>query len=274
MKRVVHSKLGGLDIGLVRTGGCGLANCMFFATRGLIFANDNGLRFLRPTWERFGIGPIIRREKDKRFYFGLFKGWLSLDNFYKCFRLLFRRNVVCLSGWWNYGTDMITNWDLVRNYFFSNINEAAICKVPYRFKNTIALHIRRGDMPDVDTISTEWSYRMLKLVLAEAPNANVLLFSDGNDDELKEFLDMPNVTRAFYGNAIADIVAISRCQVVIGTYSTFSWWGAYLSQAPYVAYIKRNAGCCHKDSTKYCEMGDSGDFPVAFRNHIRIALNA
>ena len=60
------------------------------------------------------------------------------------------------------------------------------------------------------------------------------MFSDGSDVELAPLLTMPGVVRSYYGNALADIVAISKCRLLIGSDSTFSGWGAFLGNVPCV----------------------------------------
>ncbi len=56
-------------------------------------------------------------------------------------------------------------------------------------------------------------------------------FSDGTDEELNDILALAGARRVFYGNALADIVAISRCGLLIGgSYSTFATWGAFFGQ--------------------------------------------
>jgi len=51
---------------------------------------------------------------------------------------------------------------------------------------------------------------------------------------LKELITIPNVKRVFYGNAMADIWALSKCKIIIGSDSTFSGGGAYIGQKPIV----------------------------------------
>lgn len=65
-----------------------------------------------------------------------------------------------------------------------------------------------------------------------------LLFSDGTDEELRDLTSLPDVERVFFGNAIADIYAISKCCYMIGSDSTFSGWGAFLGQVPCVFFRK------------------------------------
>ena len=49
-------------------------------------------------------------------------------------------------------------------------------------------------------------------------------------------LSIPNVKRVYFGGAIQDIVAISKCYYLIGSDSSFSAWGAFLGQVPCIFY--------------------------------------
>lgn len=60
------------DYGYFRIGGPGLANCMFLAAKAYIEARKNNGIFIAPTWRKLSIGPLLRHEKDKRVYNGLF----------------------------------------------------------------------------------------------------------------------------------------------------------------------------------------------------------
>ena len=64
-----------------------------------------------------------------------------------------------------------------------------------------------------------------------------------------ELTSIPNVERVFFGNAISDIFAISKCCYMIGSDSTFSGWGAFLGQVPCVFY-RKHYGPVLKDSSK------------------------
>lgn len=45
---------------------------MFVAARAYINAKEQGLEMLSPTWRKWGIGPWLRGERDKRVYSRLF----------------------------------------------------------------------------------------------------------------------------------------------------------------------------------------------------------
>lgn len=64
-----------------------------------------------------------------------------------------------------------------------------------------------------------------------------------------EITSMKSVQRVFFGNAIADIFAISKCCYMIGSDSTFSGWGAFLGQVPCLFY-RKHYGPVLKDQSK------------------------
>ena len=69
---IYYPKLGPYDLGCVRIGGPGLANCLFMAAHAYVDCKKNHGTFVDPTWRKLSIGPILRREKDKRVYNRLF----------------------------------------------------------------------------------------------------------------------------------------------------------------------------------------------------------
>ena len=46
---------------------------MFVTARAYSYAKKYDAKFMNPTWFKLNVGPYIRREKDKRQYFGLFE---------------------------------------------------------------------------------------------------------------------------------------------------------------------------------------------------------
>lgn len=235
MKRYVYPLLAlkrNLDLGFFRIGGPGLANCLFVAARAYLRAKDLGCEMLRPTWERLSIGQWIRGERDKRFYYGLFKDESVWSTCRKLLLIKFNKDVAVEEGLRNYFEDILDRQDEVREWFFKSIESNAIRDVPSDLYNYIAVHVRLGDFPQSMRTSVSW-YRDIVLQLSRHFGKDVLVFSDGSEAELHDLLAIPNTRRVFYGNAIADMVAISRCcMLVAGKYSTFSAWGAYLGNVP------------------------------------------
>src|SRR5262249_28756870 len=50
----------------------GLGNMLFPWARAEVFRKRHGVPMLAPQWTQFKIGPLLRGERDKRYYTGLF----------------------------------------------------------------------------------------------------------------------------------------------------------------------------------------------------------
>lgn len=102
---------------------------------------------------------------------------------------------------------------------------------------TLAIHVRRGDYlnyQEVYRVLNNDYYQAAYKHLESLPQLKVLIFSD-DIAWCKKHLALPanycNVE--FISEDIPDYLALmlmTRCQHVIGSNSTFSWWGAYLNQ--------------------------------------------
>lgn len=237
MRKYVYPALSDKDFSFFRLGGPGLANCMFVAARAYLRATDTGAELLRPTWERLGIGQWLRRETDKRFYVGLFKGHSLWECLRKFFLIRFSRNVEKIDGLEDYFGTILSRQHEVVEYFTATIEPDAIKDVPDSLSKVIGVHVRMGDYPAHFRVPIAWYRAVIQLVREELGyDVDVQILSDGTDEELHELLELRNVRRTFYGNALADIVALSRCGLVIGSDSTFSGWAVFLGQVPAIFY--------------------------------------
>lgn len=243
----VYPKLPALkNLNFVRVGGSGLANCLFIYARAIVIAKQYNIPIISPTWFNISIGTYIRKETDKRHYLGLFnsngeiKGIrkeliLSIcDHIKESESFNINDNVVInVENLGDFFKPIIPWHKEVSSYILSHIVEKHLLKVNvYDFSNCVAVHVRCGDYIPERRIPTSWYRKQIQEIREAHPNTKILLFSDGKDEELQEIISLPNVERAFFGNAIADIVAISKCKYLIGSDSTFSAWGAYLGQVP------------------------------------------
>ncbi len=104
------------------------------------------------------------------------------------------------------------------------------------FSKKIAVHVRLGDYVNYADILTpiKWYVKVIKKFAKLNPELEFCVFSDGTDEQLSEILALPNTHRVFYGSALADIYAISQCQFVVASHSTFSAWGAFMGHKPIV----------------------------------------
>lgn len=252
------------DFGFFRLGGPGLANCLFVGARAYLRAKRENCEMLRPTWERFGMGQWLRREKDKRLYQGLFREESFLRKLRRFVLLRSSKSLIIEEGLGHFFEDLIDDYDKVVEWFYDSVEPKAIKNVPDTMKDSIAVHIRLGDFPQHLRQPLAWYCEILRKAQVRAGHTlDIQVFSDGSDDELGEILAIPGTRRVFYGNALADIVAISRCGLLVaGSYSTFATWGAFLGQVPCVLPLI-DYGRILRDADLDARIGDSTDIPEA-----------
>lgn len=255
-KIYVYPKLdSNYDLGYIRIGGSGLANCMFVAARAWIIHKEIESEFIAPTWEKFSIGTYLRKERDKRHYFGLFSksGISGLKKIYLLMTLNKAKyqkslnynanTIITVEGLNNYFKDLLNHHQLVNAYFKQIILKKHLNAIEgHDFSNVIGIHVRLGDFTEDIRISIFWYQKIIKILQRELKNEHKFyIFSDGTDEELRPLTTIENTQRVFFGSALSDILGLSRCQFIIGSHSTFSGWGAYLGQVP-IVFNKRNFG--------------------------------
>ena len=214
-----------------RVGGSGLANCLFVYGKAIVRADSEHLKLITPTWLNFSIGTYLRGQADKRHYWRLFLHKNEIGGLKKCFLLLFRKkSIIKENGIGDFFVPLLGHSEEIRNYLIEHLYPKVFERVEKAdFSDCVAVHVRLGDYPDYLRFPLSW-YR--EKMLKYGAGKRILLFSDGSDDEISDLLKIPNVKRAFFGNAIADIVAMSRCSFIIGSNSSFSAWAAFLGQVP------------------------------------------
>ena len=240
-KSIIHyPRLSSTDLGIFRVGGAGLANCMFVVARAYIEALKDHGKIINPTWRKLSIGPILRKERDKRLYNMLFNS-IGIHGLAKCYYLIknkiFKNSIITHSGLKNYFRDLIPYHDEIIN-FYDQITRDHTSEILDNedFNNVIGVHIRLGDYLPQYRVSLDWFIKIIKQIKENPLYNNFLffIFSDGSDQELQGLLEIENVERKFYGNAYNDMRALSRCKMIIASDSTFSAWGAFLGKVPIV----------------------------------------
>ena len=128
------------DLGFIRAPGPGLGNLLFPITRALQESKIKKEIFVQPTMFNLKIGPLIRQEKNLRFYNKEFKK-RNLKEWMNFIRVNFYRNKVTFySGERNLFHDIKESRFLISNWLISNSVEK-----PINNSGKIAVHIRRGD---------------------------------------------------------------------------------------------------------------------------------
>ena len=232
-----------------RVAGNGLANCLFVYARAISLAQKLNAQIITPTWFNISIGPYLRRQSDKRHYFGIFRSVGEVRGLKKLFILCFyrrrkefevdsnKRVVVEVSGLENFFVPILADNRVVYDYLLQHARSSIIESLEgFDFSRCVAVHVRLGDYTADRRVPLDWYLETINSILMSNPEVRFLLFSDGTNEELSVLLNVPNVSRVFFGNAFADILAISKCEFLIGSDSTFSAWGAYLGQVPCVFY--------------------------------------
>lgn len=104
--------------------------------------------------------------------------------------------------------------------------------------SAVAVHVRFFDTPDImgDNNTTEYYYaNALSIMQARVPDAHYFLFSD-DVVAARSSINLPDhkVTVISHNpsdaNAYADLWLMTQCKHFIIANSTFSWWGAWLSE--------------------------------------------
>lgn len=254
--------LPGLDLGLIRIFGSGLANLLFPWGRSIVAARRLGLRPIWPTWPQVKVGPVIRGEGDKRFYCSLFR---PTDNYVygaeKLWRLaslkrydesalgadLPKNSVATFSGHAGHFETILMDHDLVRRELLAIVRGEHKAALQSDCHHSLSVHVRLGDFAapntpyDLNTgktclrIPINWYVSAVRTVRRGlSDDLPVHVFSDGSDRELAPLLALPACRRVTFGSAIADLLALSYAGVLIASGSTFSMWASYLGRMPVI----------------------------------------
>lgn len=265
-----YVKLSRNDFGILRLpiSGLGLGNLLFPWARFMIATKEYRLRPIFPTWFQIRFGPILRGEKDKRFYHDLFckpqgqiGGWRKLyllsrlgriteDEFLSNpQRFSFRKAIIVFEGERDYFRPL-QGWDqFLYKEIRSMTDQRWLRRVDEMPDIPIGIHVRRGDFCDPKSMEDfknkgalktplTWFIESLNLI-RNVVNSSVQAFvvSDGTDGELRELLALKNIVRMTTGSAIGDLLALSTAKIFLSSGgSSFSAWASFLGQMPTISH--------------------------------------
>ena len=248
----------------------GLGHGMLAWARCVVWCAQSGATLLPPRWLRARIGPLLRNERDKRFYFKLFRNATRISAARRIALLGTRQKIaadvavdmpqtempdgaVILFTNVNSGNEaryfhqVIGQQDIVRTALIAMTRPRyRPATIPYRH---IAIHVRGGDfgMPanvgkltqgaTNQRLPVSWFGEMLAGFRRRlGHDAPAIIYSDCSDEEIAPLLAMPNVARSRHRESVTDMLAMSGADVQISSGSGFSRWGAYLGSVPRICF--------------------------------------
>ena len=241
----------------------GLGNKVLVWGRALAFAHVNRIPLFVHGWVQLKLGPILRRERSARLYFGYFDDPRVVG---PLGRLLLRRAARQIrepegltppadGAVTAYVFNELPHWSdtfkglrdqraIVRDAFNAIVHPAQRRALDRLAAPVLGVHIRQGDFralrPDEDFakvghVRAPLAYFRsrivaLRRVCGEVP---VTVFSDGRDADLAEILTMPGVRRSTAPSDLVDLLLLARSQVILAAPgSSFGALAGYLADAP------------------------------------------
>ena len=296
--------------GYAEVGSYGLGQSLLAWARCRNWCNLHGIEMLAPNWlhVQHRIGPIRRRERDNRQYHRLFRFDGYVTGLHRLFLLTTSKRIPAadtdldqLLRQRGKGLVLFKNLeDRNEETYFPEIagqgaeirrNLLAITKPQYwpapDLLPHIALHVRMGDFSTPATlddlrrgaknsrIPVEWYANILAGLRTRLGPVPARLYSDGSDEALALLLQMPDVVRPPKQPSVTDLLSIGQSRLVISSGSGFSFWGAFLGDAPRICFpgqrftnvLKSEPGL---DLEPECE--DVAELPENFIEHARSAL--
>ena len=225
---------------------------MLVWARGFVFAYKNNLELFTSAWWGVQFGPWVRREKQKRLYWGYFKeDSLSTKFRYYLFRLvsdvvvepklidgisqkrrLYVFNNLIDNDDNDYFKELKPYRQHIKSELYRRINPALLKQLEKYPKPTIGIHVRRGDFKHGSKV-TPVSFFVNAINSVRSASGEMLpvtVFTDATKYEIKEILALPSVQVATPKQDILDILLLSKSDIcILSINSTFSLWAAFLN---------------------------------------------
>lgn len=241
----------------------GLGNMLFVWARALVFSHLNNLPYYTSSWTHLKIGPILRRERHARLYWGYFDNRNVLRP-WQMLRLIgltkikepsleelpqIKDNAVyefhTIPHWRDYFAGLKPHRQIIRERIMYMVSNRTRARLDIQPRPCISIHVRMGDFRNlraeedfaqVGLVRTPLVY-FINLILGIRQVAGkelpVTIFSDGEADELAPLLTISNVHRADRNPDIVDLLLMAQSQLIVcSAGSTFSYWAGFLSEAP------------------------------------------
>jgi len=198
-------------------GDCGLGNILFYIAGTIGIATKNGYEYGFPEWNNseFFVNPLPRLREEILFDdisipWG-FNGFNIPDN-------------SSIQGWMQTEKYFEHCKGLIRHYF-------KLKDIAKPYKNTIIIHYRAYENKDRGSYAVpNKGYFMSALFIL--PVKRVIVVTDNKSEATKVFGDDFEIIS---NTPIVDFYFLANADYLVMSPSSFSWWGAWLSQAMTVA---------------------------------------
>ena len=124
--------------------------------------------------------------------------------------------------------------DIFKQFTLSKINSNKVQSIidQVSSKNSVCMHLRRGDMVKAGFFIPGYEKRAVNLIKELIDVPRFFIFSDDIDGVRQEILEyqIPDPSFVSDYSTLEDFLIMSKCSNIITALSTFSWWAAYLSQ--------------------------------------------
>ena len=94
-----------------------------------------------------------------------------------------------------------------------------------------------GKISNNTRIPLNWYIEVIENLRKKNNNIKVYIFSDGDKNELGNFLKIKNLEIETSDDPALDILKLSESKIFIGSYSSFSFWSAFF-QMEYASGIR------------------------------------
>ncbi len=231
--KYVYPKFDGVDLIFFRIGGSGLGNLLYPFFRSLVYSKKENLEIISPAFQSLKIGPYLRNEKQKRSYRYNYKN--SISGFKKLILLLFNSNIKYVKGFGD-GFNSLYGFEKILKKEFKSLIKKEINLTKY--KNAICCHIRMGDFKiskdgrinNNTRIPLNWYIDVINNLRKKDEEIKVFIFSDAKKEELTILSEIKNVEIETSDDPAIDILKLSSSKILIGSYSSFSFWSAFFSK--------------------------------------------
>lgn len=249
----------------------GLGHSMLAWARCYLWCDLHKVPMLAPSWLRIRghIGPILRKERDRRMYQRLF----HFPDYVSGVRRLFLLSTIKQINVDDPACDAVLRSGARRIVVFTNklqLNEETyfpqvagnsakiqqalmamtkpIYHPPPSLVPHLALHVRMGDFREAQSlqelrsgarnsrIPLQWYCSILAGLRDKLGEIPAVVYSDGSDAALASLLAMPQVVRSPKQASITDMLAMSQAKLLISSGSGFSSWGTFLADSPRICF--------------------------------------